>query len=89
MSLYLGLFLEDTWFCSSSLSPWSQSPLIFHSQLLWQLLVLALVFQDGELSVGLGPLFLRGTSAAELALQILNCYMWVWELPVLHLHLTH
>lgn len=26
-----------------------------------------------------------GTSAAEISLQILNCRMWVWDQPLLHL----
>lgn len=51
-------------------------PTAFYSQL--GLLLLALLFYDGELGVGLSPLTPWGISATEISLWIFNCHICVW-----------
>lgn len=54
-------------------------PADFHSQILCRLLFLALVLRLGNLVASWDPCYSDSTSAAEIALSILNSHKWVWS----------
>lgn len=54
--------------------------------MLWEVLFLALMFQDGESRVGLGPLTIQGGPPKLIYLSyFLITTPLMWDLPILHL----
>ena len=78
-----GIFKRNCLGFQKFLSSTALIPTGFYSQNLWRFILLALEPWAGGPGVGLGPF------TPEISLQIFICHMWVWDQPILRLHLSY